>query len=148
MASVTRTLTVKPSPRVVVDYLKDFGNAVQWDPGTQSCERVDSGAVSEGACWNNVSKIFGFTAELTYKLEELSDRKMVFVGKNKSATSTDTITVEAAETGSVITYVADLEMHGVAMLLNPLMQLAFEKIADDTQKQLTTVLNQLMTRSG
>lgn len=73
---------------------------------------------------------------------------MVFVGKNKSATSIDTITVDAAETGSVITYVADLEMHGVAMLLNPLMQLAFEKIADDTQKQLTTVLNQLLTTSG
>ena len=132
----------------MVDYLKDFGNAVQWDPGTQSCERVDSGVVSEGASWHNVSKIFGFTAELTYQLEELSDRKMVFVGKNKSARSIDTITVDAAETGSVITYLADLEMHGVAMLLNPLMQLAFEKIADDTQKQPTTVLNQLLTTSG
>ncbi|MCH9641141.1 MAG: SRPBCC family protein [Actinomycetia bacterium] len=148
MPSVSRKFNVQPPPRVVVDYLKDFGNAVQWDPGTQSCERVDSGPVSVGACWHNVSKIFGFTAELTYKLEELSDRRMVFVGKNNSATSTDTITVDPAEAGSAITYVADLDMHGVAMLLNPVMKLAFEKIADDTVKQLTTVLNQLMTTRG
>ena len=146
MPKVSRTFNVSPSPEVVVDYLKDFGNAEQWDPGTQSCERVDSGPVSEGAYWHNVSKIFGVTAKLTYKLAELTDRKLVFVGENKSSTSIDTITVDASGAGSVITYEAQLEMHGAAKLLNPVMKLAFEKLAGETEKQMTTVLNQLATK--
>ena len=148
MPTVSRKFNVNPTPGVVLDYLKDFGNAEQWDPGTQSCERVDSGPIVVGASWHNVSKIFGVTAELAYKLEELSDRRVVFVGENKSSTSTDTITVGASGSGSVITYQADIEMRGVAKLLNPVMKLAFEKIAGDTEKQLTTVLNGLVTASG
>ncbi len=70
----------------------------------------------------------------------------MFVGKNKSSTSVDTITVDAAGAGSVLTYEADLEMNGLAKLLNPVMKLAFEKLANDTEKQLTTVLNTLETK--
>lgn len=126
-----------------MDYLKDFGNAEQWDPGTQSCTREDSGPIAAGATWHNVSKIVGVTAQLTYTLEELSDDTLVFVGRNDSSTSVDTITVEPHDTGSVITYRADLEMHGAAKVLSPAMKLVFEKLANDTEKQMTEVLNGL-----
>lgn len=143
MATVSRKFNVSPPPRVVVDYLKDFANAEKWDPGTRSCERVGTGPVAEGSYWHNVSKLFGVTAEHTFKLEELSDHKVVFIGENKSSTAVDTITVEADGAGSVITYEAELEMYGAAKLLNPVMKRAFEKRAGDTEKQMTTVLNQL-----
>jgi len=130
-------------PHQVVDYLKDFGNAVEWDPGTQQCTRIDSGPIREGASWHNVSKLLGVTAELTYTLESLSDSNLVFVGKNKSSTSTENIYVDAANTGSVITYRNDLEMHGLTALFNPLLKLYFEKLANDTEKKLTSVLNRL-----
>ncbi len=128
---------------MVIGYLKDFGNAVEWDPGTQRCTRIDSGAIVEGAAWHNVSKIFGVTTELTYTLDVLSDGNIVFTGKNKSATSVEKIYIDAANTGSVITYRNDLEMHGLLVLFNPVMKLAFEKLANDTEKQLTSVLNRL-----
>lgn len=143
MPTVSRTFSVSPSPRIVIDYLKDFGNAVDWDPGTQECTRIDSGAIGEGASWHNVSKIYGFTAELTYTLETLSDSHIVFVGKNKGSTSVEKIYIDAANTGSVITYRNELEMNGPLALFNPLLKLAFEKLANETEKQLTTVLNRL-----
>ena len=146
MPTVSRTFSVSAPPDHVVDYLQDFANAEQWDPGTQKCTRIDSGPLAEGASWHNVSNIFGVTAELTYKLTMLSRRKLVFVGKNKSSTSVDTITVDADGAGSVLTYEADLEMNGLAKLLNPVMKLAFEKLANDTEKQLTTVLDKLETK--
>ena len=90
-----------------------------------------------------MSNIFGVKAELTYVLRELTDDKLVFVGTNKSSTSTDTITVAADGTGSKLTYHADLEMNGAAKLLNPMMKLAFEKLANDTEKQMVAVLNGL-----
>ncbi len=143
MPTVSRTFSVSPPPNRVVEYLKDFSNAEQWDPGTVRCTRNGSGPIGEGSSWHNVSKIVGVTAELTYTLERLSDSELVFVGKNKSSTSIDTISIDAEDGGSVLTYRADLEMHGLAKLLNPVMKVVFEKLANDTEKQMTIVLNGL-----
>jgi carbon monoxide dehydrogenase subunit G len=143
MPTVSRTFSVTSPPAKVMDYLKDFANAEQWDPGTQTCTRTGGGAITEGASWHNVSNIFGVTAELTYVLRELSEDTLVFVGTNKSSTSTDTITVVPDGTGSKLTYRADLEMNGAAKLLNPVMKLVFEKLANDTEKQMAAVLNEL-----
>jgi carbon monoxide dehydrogenase subunit G len=144
MPSVSRTFSVAPPPSRVIDYLKDFSNAEEWDPGTESCTREGDGPVEVGATWHNVSKIVGVTAELTYRLDSLSNRTLVFVGTNDSSKSVDTITVDASGAGSVITYQADLEMKGAAKLLSPAMKLVFEKLANDTEKQMTTVLNGLL----
>ena len=146
MPIVSRTFSVSSPPHQVIDYLKDFSNAVEWDPGTQQCTRNDNGPIGEGVSWHNVSKIMGRTTELTYTLETLSDSNLVFVGKNKSATSTEKIYVDATDTGSVITYRNELEMHGPIALSNPILKLYFEKLANDTEKQLTSVLNRLTVK--
>ena len=146
MPTVSRTFSVSPTPQQVIEYLKDFGNTVEWDPGTQLCTRIDSGPIGEGASWHNVSKILGVTAELTYTLDSLGDSNLVFVGKNKSSTSTEKIYIDAANTGSVITYRNELEMHGLNALFNPVLKLYFEKLANDTEKQLTSVLNRLTVK--
>ena len=90
---MTRTFTVQPSPDVVIDYLKDFSNAEAWDPGTESCTRLDANPINVGSRFHNVSKIAGVSTELEYKLDELTSDTIGFVGENDSATSTDTITV-------------------------------------------------------
>lgn len=143
MPTVSRTFDVTCTPAEVIGYLKNFSNAEAWDPGTQSCTRIDAGPVTVGSTWNNVSKILGVTTELTYTLKELTDTRLVFVGENKSATSTDTIKVTPADGGSTIEYRADLDMHGIGKLFAPAMSLVFEKLAADTKKQMTKVLNQL-----
>ena len=43
----------------------------------------------------------------------------------------------------MITYRNELEMHGLIALFNPVLKLYFEKLANDTEKQLTSVLNRL-----
>jgi carbon monoxide dehydrogenase subunit G len=146
MPTVSRQFSVKPPPTQVVEYLKHFENTEEWDPGTQTCTRAGSGEVAEGTTWHNVSKIFGVTAELTYTLKELTESRLVFVGENKSSTSRDTITVDAAGTGSLLTYRADLAMKGAAKVLNPVMKIVFEKLANDTEKQMTAVLNRLTAK--
>jgi hypothetical protein len=147
MPSVVRSFQVTPAPHAVIEYLADFGRAEEWDPGTVSCTRVDSGPVAVGAQWRNVSRFAGRTVELTYTLRELTGDTIVFVGENKGATSTDTITVTPGGpdgwAGSQVTYRAGLALHGAAALLGPVMKLAFEKVATDTERKLTEVLNAL-----
>ncbi|MFJ5986151.1 SRPBCC family protein [Lentzea sp. NPDC092896] len=143
MTTVSRTFTVEAPPQTAVPYLADFGNAVQWDPGTESCTRNDSGPVQVGANWHNTSKIAGVTTELTYTLEQLLDDRIVLVGRNDTATSTETIEVTPSGTGSSITYTNDLEFNGAAKLAAPLAKVVFEKLGNDTEKQMTEVLNSL-----
>ena len=145
MTTVSRTFDVRPEPAVVVDYLKDFSNAEEWDPGTESCTRTDSGPVAVGSTWHNASKIAGVSTELDYRLESLTGDTIVFVGHNETATSTDTITVVPGPegAGSRITYEANIEMNGMAKLVDPIMKLVFEKVGNDTENDMVTALNRL-----
>ncbi len=142
MTTVERSFTVQLAPDQVVEYLKDFANAEQWDPGTESCEQLDAGPVAVGTSWHNTSKIAGVTTELTYTLVELTADRITFRGVNDSATSTDTITVRPDGSGSEITYHAEIEISGlIGKLAAPATKLLFEKLGHDTERQMTEVLN-------
>lgn len=143
MSTVSRTFTVRPAPDVVVPYLSDFGNAEQWDPGTERCVRNDSGPVAVGSSWHNTSTIAGISTELTYTLEQLTANRAVLVGRNDTATSTETIDVTPEGTGSTVTYTNELEFHGAAKLATPIAKVVFEKLGDDTERRLTEVLDGL-----
>lgn len=145
MTTVSRTFDVTSSAGAVIDYLKDFSNAEEWDPGTVRCRRTDgSGPITVGATWHNTSKIAGVTSELTYTLETLTGDTLVFQGHNDSATSTDTITVRPAGAGAEVTYRADIQITTLfGRIAAPLTKLLFERIAGQTERQLTAVLNRL-----
>ena len=55
--------------------------------------------------------------KLEYVLKEATDSTLVFEGRNDSATSTDTIVVTPAADGAKIHYRADLEIHGLAVVM-------------------------------
>ena len=143
MSTVSRTFTVEAPPEIVVPYLADFGHAEQWDPGTVRCVRIDAGPVTIGSSWRNTSKIAGISTELTYTLEQLSDERIVLVGRNDTATSTETLQIARSATGSRITYTNEVQFNGVAKLAAPLAKAVFEKLGKDTVKQLVETLNAL-----
>lgn len=143
MIDVERTFEVRQPVPVVVDYLKDFANAERWDPGTKSCTRTDAGPIQVGSTWHNVSEFKGKDTELEYRLVELTAARLRFQGENKTATSVDTITVQAADNGSAITYHAQIEFHGLAKLATPFLKSEFEELGDQTVRQMTDVINAL-----
>lgn len=144
MTAVSRTFTVSPGPAAVLAYLADFGNAEQWDPGTERCVRDDDGPVRVGSSWHNTSKIAGITTELTYTLEQFDAGRVVLVGRNDTATSTETIEVTPSGTGSRVAYTNELRFKGLAKLAAPAAKAVFEKLGNDTERQLTAVLDQLV----
>ena len=143
MVSVTRTFTVDKSVDEVVAYLADFANAEEWDPGTVSCVQTSSGPVAVGTTWHNTSKIAGVTTELDYTLTSLQENKVVLVGKNDTATSTDTITVVSKGAGSEVTYESHVELHGAAKLGAPAVRLVFEHLGNETEKGIQEAVARL-----
>jgi carbon monoxide dehydrogenase subunit G len=143
MPDTERTFTVNQPPTVVQEYLQDFGRATEWDPGTESCTRTDSGPIAVGATWHNVSKIAGRTTELEYRLDRLDPGHIVFIGTNKTATSTDDITLSPVGAGTEINYRSHIEFHGLAKVAGPLMDPILERLGNKTQDNLVRILNAL-----
>ncbi|MEU7908120.1 SRPBCC family protein [Actinoplanes sp. NPDC049118] len=143
MITISRTFTVAAPVEAVLAYLKDFGNTNAWDAATRQTTRTDDGPLAVGASWHNTSRILGVTSELTYTLQAVESDRLVFVGRNDGATSTDTITVRPVAGGSEVTYHVELEMHGVAKLATPVMRIEFERLGDQTAARLTDALNRL-----
>ncbi|MFI6095457.1 SRPBCC family protein [Lentzea sp. NPDC051213] len=139
---VERTFTVASTPEGVVDYLRDFARAEQWDPGTVTCTRLDDGPVEVGSRWRNVSTFLGRKTELVYELTRDEPDGLQFVGTNDTATSTDDISITAgASPGTTrIGYHAHLEFRGLARFGAPVAKLALEKLGNDTERNLVRVL--------
>jgi carbon monoxide dehydrogenase subunit G len=144
MPSVQRTFEVAVPVDQVFDYLADFTHTEQWDPGTVSTTRLDTGPLSIGARFRNVSEFRGRRTELEYTLRELDHgNHLVFVGKNKTATATDDLTFDGTMQKTTITYRANFEFNGVAKLVGPLIKPGLEKLADKTVAQLKQTLEAL-----
>lgn len=143
MVIVNRTFVV-PAPRAaVVEYLADFSNAVEWDPGTVKCERLDGGPIAAGARWRNTSKILGRETELDYTLVELRPDGVLLRGANKTASSEEDIRVRDAEGGAEVDYTARVEFMGIAKLATPLMQRVFEGLGDEVVPTMTAAIAKL-----
>ncbi len=141
MVAVTRTFTVEPAIDAVVEYLKDFAHAEAWDPGTLSCVREDEGPIQVGSRWHNTSKFMGRTSELEYLLLQSDPDRLVFFGRNKSATSRDDLGFAPDGTGTRITYRADIVLRGLPKLASPFLRRPLERLADAVVAQMKDVID-------
>ena len=143
VVAVSRTVTVPASMEQVQEYLKDFSNAEQWDPGTLQCVRCDEGPVRVGSEWINTSSFMGRTAVLRYRLVVLERNQLVFRGANDKAKSEDDMVFEPVSLGTRITYNARITFGGVVKLAAPLLRRPFERLADNVAERMTEVLSEL-----
>ncbi|ACY19472.1 Polyketide cyclase/dehydrase [Gordonia bronchialis DSM 43247] len=137
MVDVTRSFPVQRPIEEVVAYLRDFANAVEWDPGTQSCEPISTGAIGVGSRWHNETKLYGISTTLTYELTRDDPDHLVFTGTNKTATSTEDLSFVSLDSGHTeVTYHAHVDFNGAARLADPLAQLGFKRLAPEVAEQM------------
>ncbi|EFG65226.1 SRPBCC family protein [Streptomyces sp. SPB074] len=143
MIHVTRTLAVPHPLEKVMAYLADFAHAVDWDPGTVSCERLGEGAIGEGSRWHNVSEFRGRRTELTYRLDTYTPDRLVFSGVNKTAETSDGLTFAPGAGSTHITYRATIRFKGLATLASPFLRREFERLGDE----ITTTMPRAVTQA-
>ncbi|GAA1949831.1 SRPBCC family protein [Amycolatopsis minnesotensis] len=143
MVDVERIFTVRKPVDTVIEYLKDFSHSERWDPGTVSCRRTGSGPLGVGAEWHNVTEFRGKKTELTYRLDRAEPGRLVFVGTNKTVTSTDDLTLTALGEGTRVTYRATITFHGLAKLADPFLKREFERLGDEVVSTMTETLEAL-----
>lgn len=143
MAKANGTVRSPLDPETVFSRLSDFSTTEQWDPGVVEAQKVTDGPVELGARFRVVAAFMGSRSELVYEITEFDPgRRVVLRGENNRVVSVDVITVEAEAEGSIVTYDADLTLKGPMKLADPLLGLAFGRIADKALDGLTRWLSE------
>ncbi|MFE2537036.1 SRPBCC family protein [Streptomyces sp. NPDC059371] len=149
MVNVERTFTLHHPLPDVVAYLADFSHAQEWDPGTVSCRPVKAGdPVAKGAEWLNVSMFRGRRTELRYQLVRREEQRLIFVGRNRTATSTDDIAFREKDGATLLTYRARIDFHGLARLASPFLRREFERLGDEVAHRMPQAVDRHFSFGG
>lgn len=142
MAHARETVDSAKSQQETFDYLADFTTTAHWDPGIVRAEKLTDGPIGVGTQFRVEAKFMGRTTPLVYVMTAYDPpSRFVVSGENATVTSLDEITVEATGDGSRVTYDAELTLKGPAKLMDPLLGLAFGRIADKAIAGLKKALN-------
>jgi hypothetical protein len=121
-------------------YMADFSHAQEWDPSVEGATRV--GDVGPDAAFDLIVRFGGRKLPMRYETAEFdaAQRRVVLQADNPRFVSRDTITVAPAAGGSSVHYDAALDLRR-ARLLDPVLQLLFNRTGDKAAAGMRTALN-------
>jgi Polyketide cyclase / dehydrase and lipid transport len=141
VARYRASIDTRWTPEEAFTYLSDFSTSLEWDPSVVEAERVGIGAIGENTEFRLVAEFLGRATPLIYRVVEYEPpRAVTFLGENATVVSHDRITFEPIATGTRVTYDADLRLKDLLRLADPLLALAFNRLAGRALAGLREVL--------
>lgn len=136
MARYVITIDSTLAPDAAYAYMADFSNARFWDPSVTEARR-------EGDAFELVASFGGRPVPLRYEVvSQEPPRSVVLQAVKPTFVSRDTITIApGAGAGSTVHYDARLDFKGVGRLLDPLLQLLFNRTGAKAADGLRAALN-------
>lgn len=132
MTRITEQIETPSAPEAAFAFIADFANAMQWDPGTVTSERIDDGPVGVGARYRLGVRLGGRVAPMEYRISAFEPpHRVVLVGEGSGVSAVDEIRFEPTGTGTRIDYTADIQLGGVLRLIQPFLGRAFAKLGRD-----------------
>lgn len=142
---VERSIHADVPVEVAYAYLADFENSREWDAGTVTTV-LESGDGGVGTRYRNTSRFLGRETHLVYTVIERRENEILRLkGKNKTVTVNDTMTFARDGSGTVLTYRAEFDFHGIAGVISPLLRPAVNHLAEGAEDGLQRELGRLAT---
>lgn len=143
MARYRTTIQTKKSPEEAFEYLADFANAREWDPGVVEGENLTGQPLGPDSRFRLVARFVGRRVPLEYRISAFEPpRRVVFQADQAAVCSTDEIRLVPAGAGTSVTYDAELHLKGpLGRLIDPLLGLAFRRIGNRAAAGLRSALN-------
>lgn len=135
MASYAATINVDASPQEVFDYLRDPLNRREWDPSVRAVtDRGDgSYAVTVG--------FYGRAIEAVQRVDQLIEPSTVVFVTSGKVKGRDAIHITPRDGGSSVTIELEVQLNGLARVLDRGLQVAFAGIGDNIATEMTKALN-------
>jgi carbon monoxide dehydrogenase subunit G len=129
MAHYNASVDTSRPPDEMFAYLSDFSSTQEWDPGVIEAERLGDAPIRKGTEFRLLASFLHRKIPLTYRIVEYDPPNAVtFRGESSTVVSLDRITFEPSESGTQITYDADLVLKGPFKLAGPLLGVAFKRV--------------------
>jgi len=143
MAGYRTTIQSNKTPEEAFEYLADFTNAREWDPGVIAGENLTGEPLGPGSRFRLVSRFLGRRIPLEYRIIAFEPpRRVVFQADHAAVCSTDEIRFVTFGDGTSVTYQADLRLKGpLGWPMNPFFALAFRRVGDRAAAGLRNALN-------
>ena len=116
-------------PEAAFAFVADFANAMAWDPGVATSERVDDGPPRVGSRYRLGVRLAGRVAPMEYRISVFEpSRQVVLVGAGSGVSAVDDLRFTPAGTGTRIDYTADIRLTGLLRLVQPFLGGQFARI--------------------
>jgi NAD(P)-dependent dehydrogenase (short-subunit alcohol dehydrogenase family) len=131
------------------DYVADFANAQEWDPGVAFARRLDDGPIGPGTRYELGVRMGGRVAPMEYRIT-VFDRptRVVLAGTGSNVEAVDDIRFERTAGGTAIDYTADIGLGGLLRLAQPFLGRAFERIGREAAAGMAQTLEARAGRAG
>jgi carbon monoxide dehydrogenase subunit G len=134
---VTKVRTQRPAAEVF-EYVADLRHFRDWDPGVKKVVQVEG----DGGGADGVFDVTVSGTTLRYRTVEFdAPHRLVVKAESSTLISTDRITVDSEDGGTLVTYDAGLRLKHVLAVADPLLRLAFGRIGDRAAAGLRRVLD-------
>ena len=140
MADYRGTVETTKTNEVVFDYIADFRNVAEWDPGTVSISQTAADGAEHGARYRLVTKFVGRSVPLDYETRDFErPRRLVLSFEGGNISGTDTVTVSRSGERTLLVYSVDFQLKKLS-LLTPLIAPLFRRAADKALAGLAKAL--------
>ena len=114
------------------DYIADFANAQEWDPGTASSHRLDDGPIGPGSRFALEVRMGRRIAPMQYRIRDFDrPHRIVLVGTGSGVDAVDDIRFERVGGRTGIDYSAVIHLGGLLRFVQPMLGGAFRRIGRD-----------------
>jgi carbon monoxide dehydrogenase subunit G len=129
------------------DYIADFANSQEWDPGTVASRPLDDGPVGPGSRYALEVRIGSRVAPMEYRIRDFDrPHRVVLTGSGSGVEAVDDIRFERLGQRTIIDYTADIRLGGLLRFVQPFLGGAFRKIGRDAAAGMTEALARLASR--
>ena len=142
MTRLERRLETRLAPADAFEFIADFGNAMRWDPGVATSERVGDAPTGLGSRSRLGVRMGSKVVPMEYTVTAFErPSRVVLAGTGKGVTATDEIRFAPSATGTTIDYIADIKLHGALGLIQPLLGKQFDALARNAVEGMRTALD-------
>jgi carbon monoxide dehydrogenase subunit G len=131
------------APESAFAFVADFANAMHWDPGVATSERIDAGPVGVGARYRLGIRLGGRVAPMEYRITVFEPyRRVVLAGEGSGVSAVDEIRFTPSGTGTRIDYTADIRLGGLLRLAQPFLGGQFARIGREALAGMQQALDE------
>lgn len=149
MPVITETVETDLSIQDTFDYVANFENIVEWDPGVTAARKVTPGEAGMGTEYALDLQYGGSPLSMVYRITEWERPHLVVLeGDGSRSFAVDRISLHATATTTVVEYQADIRMKGLFRLAQPFLGGLFRTIGTGAAQGLDDRLRALATHDS